>query len=237
MDTIKLIRTFALLFFAGCSATPTPSEGDQSTNGQSIVAPGGSASTQDCCPRNFDLYSCTKPDGSMGLACHNPAQGCPSSATCGEGCDREVTGRCQCIQTVLCIRGDHFDRDLCKCVPDQDAGPVCVQNVLCVRGDHFDRDLCKCVPDAPQALFCASDADCPAGEVCQGRSPIDCPPNALCVPARTCVVPDAGTNSCTTAADCKGVLPALCQQCSDGSPKCAHFECSAGHCEVAICPK
>jgi hypothetical protein len=48
----------------------------------------------DCCPATFDLYSCTFPDGGAGQACHNPAMGCSSSTTCGEGCDPVVTGRC-----------------------------------------------------------------------------------------------------------------------------------------------
>ncbi|HEY5961712.1 MAG TPA: hypothetical protein VIV60_34370 [Polyangiaceae bacterium] len=154
----------------------------------------GDASTQNCCPANFDLYSCTHPDGSKGLACHNPAMGCPSSRECGQGCDPVVSGRCQCIQNVLCLTGNHFDRDLCKCVPDADAGSTCVQNVLCIRGDHFDRDLCKCVPDAPAA------------------------------------------NACEVATDCHGILPTICEVCSDGTTSCAHFDCVAGACQVATCP-
>jgi hypothetical protein len=44
-----------------------------------------------------------------------------------------------------------------------------------------------------------------------------------------------GTPSCTTAADCTGALPALCQQCTDGSNGCAHFVCNSGSCAVAYC--
>ncbi len=47
-----------------------------------------------CCPANWNLYSCTYPDGKGGLACHNPAMGCASSSICGQGCDAVVTGRC-----------------------------------------------------------------------------------------------------------------------------------------------
>jgi hypothetical protein len=47
-----------------------------------------------CCPANWNLYSCTYPDGKSGLACHNPAVVCASSLTCGQGCDPVVTGRC-----------------------------------------------------------------------------------------------------------------------------------------------
>jgi hypothetical protein len=47
-----------------------------------------------CCPVGWMMYGCTYPDGGAGLACHNPALGCASSMTCGEGCDTVVTGRC-----------------------------------------------------------------------------------------------------------------------------------------------
>lgn len=47
-----------------------------------------------CCPSTWSLYSCTNPDGGTGMACHNPAEGCASSLTCGLGCDRVVAGRC-----------------------------------------------------------------------------------------------------------------------------------------------
>jgi hypothetical protein len=47
-----------------------------------------------CCPAGWLMYGCTFPDGGAGLACHNPALGCPSSLTCGEGCDAVVVGRC-----------------------------------------------------------------------------------------------------------------------------------------------
>ncbi len=47
-----------------------------------------------CCPASWDLYSCTYPDGGAGMACHNPALGCASSLTCGQGCDGVVSGRC-----------------------------------------------------------------------------------------------------------------------------------------------
>jgi len=115
----------------------------------------------------------------------NPGSTGGTSGTGGSG---------TCVDNVLCIRGDHFDTTLCKCVPDVDAGPVCIDNVLCIRGDHFDTTLCKCVPDKV-----------------------------------------AGTQ-CSTAADCKGALPALCEQCANGSTACAHFECVAGACQTVICP-
>jgi hypothetical protein len=54
----------------------------------------GTTDGGDCCPANYDMYACTNPNGSQGLACHNPAMGCASSTTCGQGCDPVVTGRC-----------------------------------------------------------------------------------------------------------------------------------------------
>jgi len=108
-----------------------------------------------CCPTGYLLYSCTLRGGETGLACHNPAMGCASSSSCGSGCDPQVSGRCACVETQLCVTGDHFDRDLCKCVPNADASTntdagkdaACIENVLCIRGDHFDTTLCRCVPD------------------------------------------------------------------------------------------
>ena len=156
-----------------------------------------------CCPSGSILYDCQEPGGGAGFACHNPALGCASSLTCGQGCDPQVSGRCQCVQTGACILGYHPDPTRCQCVPDQDAGavppvdaePACVDNVLCIKGDHFDTTLCKCVPDTS-------------------------PP----------------TPGCSNATDCTGALPALCQQCADGSYGCAHFTCVAGQCQVAYCP-
>ncbi len=47
---------------------------------------------------------------------------------------------------------------------------------------------------------------------------------------------ECGGPECTSAADCKGVLPGICQVCSDGQSACAHFVCAAGTCEMQICP-
>jgi hypothetical protein len=97
-----------------------------------------------CCPIGFSLYDCKQPGGGAGFACHNPALGCASSLTCGQGCDPQVSGRCG---------------------PDQDAGakpPVdaaCVDNILCIAGDHFDSTLCKCVPDT-STTSCSKASDC-----------------------------------------------------------------------------
>ncbi len=67
-----------------------------------------------------------------------------------EGGGGTGTAGSTCIDTVLCIRGDHFDRQACACVPDtgpMDAGSVCIETQLCIRGDHWDSQRCACVPD------------------------------------------------------------------------------------------
>jgi hypothetical protein len=63
---------------------------DATTDGGKMDSSDGS-----CCPAGWLLYGCTYPDGATGQACHNPAMGCASSTTCGEGCDRVVDGRCE----------------------------------------------------------------------------------------------------------------------------------------------
>ena len=66
-----------------------------------------------------------------------------------------------CVDNVLCIKTDHWDPKLCRCVPN-----VCVDNVLCVRGSHWNATACKCQPD--QAA-CLKDSDCagPLPQLCQ----------------------------------------------------------------------
>jgi len=69
-----------------------------------------------------------------------------------------------------------------------------------------------------------------------------CPP-ALCncpfLPPASCnqgVCVVGGGNGCVTAGDCNGPLPAICQQCADGSMQCAHHACEGGQCTIEICP-
>jgi len=184
------------ILVAACSTNNNRDDGGDAFDGPSDGSQAGESGLG-CCPAGFDLYECQQPAGGSGMACHNPAMGCASSSTCGQGCDPQVTGRCACVQTQLCVVGDHFDQALCECVPNLDAATSdvgnCIDNVLCIKGDHFDTSLCRCVPNSA-----------------------------------------AGT--CSTAADCTGALPALCQICSDGGNGCAHFECVAGQCSIAYCP-
>jgi hypothetical protein len=52
-----------------------------------------------CCPKDWLMYDCKYPDGRAGFNCHNPAMGCASSDTCGNGCDTAVSGRCGATTT------------------------------------------------------------------------------------------------------------------------------------------
>ena len=48
-----------------------------------------------------------------------------------------------CVETQLCIVGDQWDPQQCKCVK------TCVDNIFCIIGGHWDPDACKCVKDCP----------------------------------------------------------------------------------------
>jgi Antistasin family/Chaperone of endosialidase len=82
-----------------------------------------------CCPAGYDLYACTFPDGGAGEACHNPALGCASSLSCGEGCDPVVTGRCGGSGSDAC--------------PGLGCFPNCPNGVL---KDQNGCDTCQCAP-------------------------------------------------------------------------------------------
>ena len=51
-----------------------------------------------------------------------------------------------------------------------------------------------------------------------------------------CCMPQAPTGpTCTSAGDCHGALPDICEVCSGGGSACAHFECVKKHCTTVIC--
>jgi hypothetical protein len=87
-------------------------------------------------------------------------------------------------------------------------------------------------PDCPAANGCCAFAEQPSQrEICF-------PACAPC-PARSAACVPQGV--CQTAADCQGALPHICQTCAVDSKGvaaqgCAHWECTAGRCEVAYCP-
>ncbi|HYQ01138.1 MAG TPA: hypothetical protein VER96_20850 [Polyangiaceae bacterium] len=69
-----------------------------------------------CCPANWNMYDCKEENGGTGHNCHNPALGCPSSLTCGDGCDFEVSSQCPVCDPIVCPAHEVFSRELCKCV-------------------------------------------------------------------------------------------------------------------------
>jgi hypothetical protein len=130
-----------------------------------------------------------------------------------------------CVQNVLCVRGSAWDPTLCRCVPQADAG-TCVQNVLCIRGSAWDPALCRCVPQA-DAGTCVQNVLCIQGSAWD-------PTLCRCVPQA-----DAGSG-CTTASDCHGILPQICEVCpaqngGASTTACAHFACENGECVTRIC--
>jgi Bacterial Ig-like domain (group 2) len=136
--------------------------------GTTTGTPGGDLG---CCPDGWDLYPCTFAGGGTGLACHNPAMGCPSSEVCGEGCDSVVTGTCDGCSDgcgYICVSGTPLPTpnapgcDVCDgrgCVlPDGLSGNCLVQ-----------LDGCACVPEVTPitpAPVCTP-PKCDVGEVLQ----------------------------------------------------------------------
>jgi len=77
-----------------CAPASTPTCTDVPFDWPPAATVNGTLGAAGCCPASWSMYGCTYPDGGTGLACHNPALGCPSSTTCSEGCDGVVRGRC-----------------------------------------------------------------------------------------------------------------------------------------------
>lgn len=77
-----------------CASAQTPTCTDVPFDWPPTSTVDGSIGSTDCCPSSWSMYGCTYADGGAGFACHNPMMGCPSSTTCGEGCDAVVRGRC-----------------------------------------------------------------------------------------------------------------------------------------------
>jgi hypothetical protein len=124
---------------------------------------------------------------------------CPGGGKCVDDptdcCDpaaggADCIGLCQCVQTVMCVKGATFDSSpgVCACVPSMvppTCGPVC--QIFCQYGNVLDADgcqTCKCNPppvtDDPCATVrCAAGTHCEATVVQCIQAP--CPPIASCV--------------------------------------------------------
>jgi hypothetical protein len=138
---------------------------------------------------------------------------------------------CAGVGSVICLNGGQWDPELCRCVP-----PPC-----CPRG--WDMASCEEAngttglnchnPElaCPSSLACGGGCDFAVTGRCPVCDPIKCPAGESfsttlceCVPV-----------GCTTAAQCSGPLPQICELCGDGGAACAHWSCVAGQCEIAIC--
>jgi len=89
LTTVALLSGVAL---AACSSTEIPAGQDNGLTGSDSGTDAGN-----CCPTGSNVYACTFSNGGAGFACHDPAKGCASSTTCGEGCDPVVTGACGAV--------------------------------------------------------------------------------------------------------------------------------------------
>jgi hypothetical protein len=90
-------------------------------------------------------------------------EGPPSSGVIAEAVTQ--TTKPQCVQNVLCVRGAHFDRTLCKCVPDATGGCISREDGPC---GGFTQNPCRCAP----------------GLTCVANKIPDVP--GTCEPARCC---------------------------------------------------
>jgi hypothetical protein len=103
------------------------------------------------------MYGCKEEDGSSGFNCHNPQLACPSSLSCGGGCDFEVTRRCPVCDPLACHDGQTWDPVRCKCVGCVTAadctGPLPALCRICADGS----DGCAhwaCVANSCKIAYC-----------------------------------------------------------------------------------
>jgi hypothetical protein len=101
--------------------------------------------------------------------------------TAGASCEWQIVScPAQCIQNVLCIRGDHFDPTLCRCVPNSDAGvsPACA----CPNGGVCVTQIGGPAIPAEPPTTCETPLP-----TCFGPSPCSClpPSNGKCRPDST----------------------------------------------------
>ncbi|MFI5394538.1 MAG: Ig-like domain-containing protein [Candidatus Binatia bacterium] len=131
--------------------------------GTALVCPQGGAITGNppgdlgCCPDGWDLYPCTFAGGGKGLACHNPALGCPSSEVCGQGCDPVVTGTCD-----GCSDGCGY---------------------ICVSETPLPTPATTPVPTVPLCCEPGAGGPCPVSIICPTATPGSTPPAGALVSA------------------------------------------------------
>ncbi|HEV3193171.1 MAG TPA: hypothetical protein VGY54_21835 [Polyangiaceae bacterium] len=204
---------------SGAGSSGAGASGAGASGAGSSGSGGGACTKSSSCPGSS---YCHTPDGqcsaagtcqafdpaSACIAAYQPVCGCDGK-TYGNSCAANVSGvsiasqgACAgtadggCVQNALCTTTSHWDRTLCRCVPDTDGGPInpggpiilpadggCVQNVLCTTTSHWDRTLCRCVPNDSDAggPNCGS-VRCPAGDYCCNPLQSLCaPPGVACI--------------------------------------------------------
>jgi hypothetical protein len=161
---------------AGSSGSSSSGSGSGS-GGSSSSGASSSSGGSDCCPSGYTLYACTYPDGGSGQACHNPALGCASSTTCGQGCDPVVSGTCGGSSSggSSSSGGPTGLRWVRTC------GPSLSQNGCFPDGGIHDDAGAPC-PAIGSSCTTAGDLcgtpgpySCPIGEQCATGDPVACP--------------------------------------------------------------
>lgn len=116
----------------------------------------------------------------------------------------------------------------------------CVETVLCVAGSHFDTTLCRCVPDTSNACISKEGGPCGGftQDPCRCAAGLTCVPNAIpdipgtCEPTRCC--PSAwDMYSCKEASGGTGF------NCHDPALGCASSLTCGGGCDFEVsgrCP-
>lgn len=158
------------------------------------------------------LLACGGPDSPAAAATDTADATAACVSGPGGACGGNILGACTCAAGLTCVGSGG--------APVGDVGGTCqpgacVDTVLCVQGTHWDATACRCVPDR-----CLDTMACMLGTHWDATA-------CRCVPNRP--------GACTTAADCRGILPTYCMQCPSGATACAHWACVAGQCKTAVC--
>jgi hypothetical protein len=128
----------------GCKPAPVcPALGCAPMCPNGVLKDANGCDTCQCAPPPGD--ACTPKE--CGPAPGAPNYLCPDGKTVAGPACRRTSGTCgwvfvmcpaQCVQTVLCIRGSHWDPSACKCVPEPpdggtSVGCACSDGGVCVR--------------------------------------------------------------------------------------------------------
>lgn len=199
LSTGQVTCTTAACFDSANADTSVAPDGITASDAADATAAGDA---ELCCPADWSMYACVYLEGGMGLACHNPAQGCASSNFCGMGCDRIVSGRCDggSIPDAAARDGG------CVGTPPTNSCGTCN---LCVGGSWIC-GVTQCPPSVPDAGVADAQA------MCGG---VTCAPNEWC-----------DTSQATPTCRCGLVAPASCaaglQCCVNPLSGCAPAHCN-----------